>query len=271
VRDTPIAEQAIVGTAIGAALSGLRPVAEIMFADFAAVCFDGIANELAKYRYMTGGQVDVPATIRLGNGAGAGFAAQHSQSVENWFLNVAGLKIAVPATPADAYGLLRAAIQDPDPVLVFEHGSLYPMKGELADAGHVDIDHAAVRRSGDDLTLITYGGTLGKTLEAAERLAEDGISAEVIDLRTLRPLDDECIMTSVRRTHRAVIVDEGWRSGSLSAEISARVMEQALYDLDAPVQRVCTAEVPIPYAKHLEDAALPQVEAIVAASRQAMG
>jgi pyruvate dehydrogenase E1 component beta subunit len=168
--------------------------------------------------------------------------------------------------------MLWTALQDPDPVLVFEHGSLYPMKGELAaDAGHVDIDHAAVRRSGDDLTLITYGGTLGKTLEAAERLAEDGISAEVIDLRTLRPLDDECIMTSVRRTHRAVIVDEGWRSGSLSAEISARVMEQALYDLDAPVQRVCTAEVPIPYAKHLEDAALPQVEAIVAASRQALG
>jgi pyruvate dehydrogenase E1 component beta subunit len=272
VRDTPLSESAFVGAGIGAAMGGMRPIVEVMTVNFSLLALDQIMNNAASLLHMSGGQYNVPLVIRMTTGAGRQLAAQHSHSLEGWYAHIPGIRIVAPATLEDARGMLWTALRDPDPVLIFEHGTLYPMKGELAtDAGHVDIDNAAVRRTGDDITLITYGGTLGKTLEAAERLAEDGISAEVIDLRTLRPLDDECIMTSVRRTHHAVIVDEGWRSGSLSAEISARIMEQALYDLDAPVQRVCTAEVPIPYAKHLEEAALPQVEAIVAACRQAMG
>jgi pyruvate dehydrogenase E1 component beta subunit len=221
---------------------------------------------------MSGGQYNVPLVIRMTTGAGRQLAAQHSHSLEGWYAHIPGIRILAPATLEDARGMLWTALQDPDPVLLFEHGSLYPMKGELAaDAGAVDIDRAAVRRNGDDITLITYGGTLGKVLDAAAQLQVQGVSAEVIDLRTLRPLDDATILASVRRTHRAVVVDEGWRSGSLSAEISARITEAAFFDLDAPVARVCTAEVPLPYPRHLEEAALPQVEDVLMAVRRTLG
>ncbi|HQR26509.1 MAG TPA: alpha-ketoacid dehydrogenase subunit beta [Nocardioides sp.] len=272
IRDTPLSESAFVGAGIGAALGGLRPVVEIMTVNFSLLALDQILNTAASLQHMSGGQFPVPLVIRMATGAGRQLAAQHSHSLEGWYAHIPGLRILAPATLEDARGMLWTALQDPDPVLIFEHASLYPLKGELAeDAGAVDLDHAAVRRSGDDLTLVTYGGSLGKTLEAAEQLDQDGVSAEVVDLRTLRPLDDACFVGSVRRTHRAVIVDEGWRSGSISAEIAARITEQAFYDLDAPVERVCSAEVPMPYAKHLEDAALPQVGTIVAAARRTLG
>ena len=218
--------------------------------------------------HMSGGHFSIPLVIRMATGAGRQLAAQHAHSLEGWYAHIPGIRIVVPATLEDARGMLWTALENPDPVLIFEHQTLYNMEGPLADdAGPVDIDHAAVRRTGKDVSLITYGGTLGKTLRAAETLAVEGIDAEVIDLRTLRPLDMTTILNSVKKTHRAVIVDEGWKSGSLSAEIMARIVEQAFYDLDAPLARVCTAEVPIPYPKHLEDAALPQPPAIVAAAR----
>ena len=272
IRDTPLSESAFVGAGIGAAIGGMRPIVEIMTVNFSLLALDQILNNAASLRHMSGGQFGVPLVIRMTTGAGRQLAAQHSHSLEGWYAHIPGLRILAPATIADARGMLWTALEDPDPVLIFEHGTLYPLKGELADdAGPVDIDRAVVRRVGDDVTLITYGGTLGRTLEAAESLAGDGVSAEVIDLRTLRPLDDATFVGSVRRTHRAVVVDEGWRSGSLSAEISARLTEQAFYDLDAPVERVCTEEVPIPYAKHLEDEALPQVPDILAAVRRTVG
>jgi pyruvate dehydrogenase E1 component beta subunit len=276
IRDTPLSESAFVGAGIGAAIGGMRPIVEIMTVNFSLLALDQIMNNAASLLHMSGGQFNVPLVIRMTTGAGRQLAAQHSHSLEGWYAHIPGLRILAPATLEDARGMLATALRDPDPVLIFEHGSLYNMKGSLAqDAGAVDIDRAVVRRQGQDVTLITYGGTLGKTMEAADLLAADGISAEVIDLRTLRPLDDETFIGSVRRTHRAVVIDEGWRSGSLSAEISARIMEQALYDLEAPVARVCTAEVPMPYPKHLEDAALPQpgtiAEAARSVTRQAAG
>jgi pyruvate dehydrogenase E1 component beta subunit len=217
---------------------------------------------------MSGGQISVPLVIRMATGGGRQLAAQHSHSLEGWYAHIPGLRILTPATLEDARGMLWTALEDPDPVIIFEHALLYNLEGELAaDAGAVDIDTAAVRRVGDDVTLIAYGGTLGKSMDAAEQLAQEDIAAEVIDLRTLRPLDTPTILASVRKTHRAVVVDEGWKSGGLSAEISARIMEGALYELDAPVARVCSREVPVPYAKHMEDAALPQVADIVAAAR----
>jgi pyruvate dehydrogenase E1 component beta subunit len=229
-------------------------------------------NTAGSLLHMSGGQFNVPLVIRMTTGAGRQLAAQHSHSLEGWYAHIPGIRVVAPATLADARGMLSSALLDPDPVLFFEHGSLYNVKGTLpADAGAVDIDRAAVRRQGDDLTLITYGGTLPATLAAAEMLAEDGLSAEVIDLRTLRPLDEKTFVSSVQRTHHAVVVDEGWRSGSLSAEIAARITEQVLYDLDGPVQRVCSAEVPMPYARHLEQAALPQPETIAQAAREAVG
>jgi pyruvate dehydrogenase E1 component beta subunit len=271
IRDTPLSESAFVGAGIGAAINGMRPIVEIMTVNFSLLALDQIMNNAASLLHMSGGQFNVPLVIRMTTGGGRQLAAQHSHSLEGWYAHIPGLRILAPATLEDARGMLRTALQDPDPVLIFEHGSLYNMKGTLPeDAGAVDIDRAAVRREGTDVTLITYGGTLGKTLEAADLLAADGVSAEVIDLRTLRPLDDATYIGSVRRTHRAVVVDEGWRSGSLSAEISARIMEQALYDLDAPVERVCSAEVPMPYPKHLEDAAMPQPQSIAEAARRAM-
>jgi len=272
IRDTPLSESAFVGAGIGAAMGGMRPIVEIMTVNFSLLALDQIMNNAATLLHMSGGQFSVPLVIRMTTGAGRQVAAQHSHSLEGWYTHIPGLRIVAPATLEDARGMLWTALEDPDPVLIFEHGSLYNMAGVLApDAGAVDIDRAAIRRPGTDITLITYGGTLGKTLDAAGELASEQIEAEVIDLRTLRPLDDETIMASVRRTHRAVIVDEGWRSGSLAAEVSARIMEQAFYDLDAPVERVCSAEVPMPYPRHLEEAALPQVAVIAEAARQAVG
>ncbi len=272
IRDTPLSESAFVGAGIGAAVAGLRPIVEIMTVNFSLLALDQILNNAATLRHMSGGQLGVPLVIRMTTGAGRQLAAQHSHSLEGWFAHIPGLRVITPATLEDARGMLWTALLDPDPVLLFEHGALYNMSGELpASAGPVDIDHAAVRRTGTDVTLVTYGGSLGKSLDAAEQLAADGISVEVIDLRTLRPLDDAAIVGSVRRTHRAVVVDEGWRSGSLSAEVSARITEQAFEDLDAAVERVCSAEVPMPYAKHLEDAALPQPAGIVAAVRKVVG
>jgi pyruvate dehydrogenase E1 component beta subunit len=272
IRDTPLSESAFVGAGIGAAMGGMRPIVEVMTVNFSLLALDQIVNNAATLRHMSGGQLGVPLVIRMTTGAGRQLAAQHSHSFEGWYAHVPGLRVVAPATLEDARGMLWTALLDPDPVVIFEHGGLYNLEGELADdAGPTDIDRAAVRRPGDDLTLIAYGGTLGKALAAADQLADDGVSAEVIDLRTLRPLDTDTILASVTRTHRAVVVDEGWRTVGLSAEVAATIAEEAFYDLDAPVARVCTAEVPIPYAKHLEEAALPQVGTIVAAAQATVG
>jgi pyruvate dehydrogenase E1 component subunit beta len=271
IRDTPLSESAFVGAGIGAAMGGARPIVEIMTVNFSLLALDQIVNNAATILHMSGGQFNIPLVIRMTTGAGRQLAAQHSHSLEGWYAHIPGIKVLAPATLEDARGMLWPALQDPDPVLIFENGSLYNMEGEIdADAGAVDIGHAAIRRGGSDISLITYGGTLFKTLEAADALARESINAEVIDLRSLRPLDTTTIMDSVRHTHRAVIIDEGWRSGSLSAEIMARIMENAFYELDAPVARVCSAEVPMPYPKHLEDAAIPQAPAIAAAARRVM-
>jgi len=268
IRDTPLSESAFVGAGIGAAMGGTRPIVEIMTVNFSLLALDQIVNNAATILHMSGGQFAIPLVIRMTTGAGRQLAAQHSHSLEGWYAHIPGIRVLTPATLEDARGMLWTALEDPDPVLIFEHGALYNLTGELPpDAGPVEIDHAAVRRPGGDLTLIAYGGTLGKALEAAEALAAEGIDAEVLDLRTLRPLDTETILASVAKTHRAMVVDEGWRSGSISAEVSARIMEGAFYELDAPVVRVCSAEVPMPYAKHLEEAALPQPATVVAAAR----
>ena len=268
VRDTPLSESGFVGAGIGAALGGLRPIVEVMTVNFSLLALDQILNNAATLLHMSGGQCNVPLVIRMTTGAGRQLAAQHSHSLEGWFAHIPGIKVVAPAALEDARGMLWSALCDPDPVLVFEHGSLYNVSGELADdAGPTDISSAAVRRAGSDLTVVAYGGMVAKALEAADVLADEGIDAEVIDLRVLRPLDSAAVVASVVRTHRAVIVDEGWRSGSLAAEVSARITEEAFYDLDKPVARVCSAEVPMPYAKHLEDAAVPQVADIAAAAR----
>ncbi|MFQ6548478.1 pyruvate dehydrogenase (acetyl-transferring) E1 component subunit alpha [Aestuariibius sp. 2305UL40-4] len=272
IRDTPLSESGFTGAGIGAAAAGMRPIVELMTVNFSLLALDQIMNTAATIRHMSGGQFGVPLVIRMATGAGKQLAAQHSHSLEGWYAHIPGLKVLAPATVEDARGMLWTALQDPDPVLIFENVMLYNMTGQLDEvAGPVDIDRAVIRREGTDLTLITYGGSLWKTLEAAEALAAEGIAAEVMDLRTLRPLDDATIMASVAKTRRAVIVDEGWRTGSLSAEIMARIVEQAFWSLDAPLGRVCSAEVPIPYPKHLEDAAIPQVPAIVAAAKAALG
>ncbi len=266
VLDTPISEQAIVGAAIGAATQGLRPLAEIMFADFAGVCFDQIANQLAKYRYMTGGQVQLPVTIRLANGAGAGFAAQHSQPVENWFLNVPGLKIVTPATPADAYGLLRAAIRDPDPVLFFEHKGLFNVKGPLHGGG--GLGRAEVVRAGTDVTVVASQLMRHRALEAAGVLADEGIQVELIDPRTLVPFDFDAVRASVERTNRVVVVQEATLAGSWGATLAARLAIDAFESLDAPPAVVGGDDTPIPYAGVLEDAWLPDVRRIAEAVRR---
>jgi pyruvate dehydrogenase E1 component beta subunit len=272
IRDTPLSESAFVGAGIGAALAGMRPIVEIMTVNFSLLALDQIMNNAATLLHMSGGQCNVPLVIRMTTGAGRQVAAQHSHSLEGWYTHIPGIRVLAPATLADARGMLWTALQDPDPVLIFEHGSLYNMQGTLpADAGAVDIRSAEVRRPGTDVSLITYGGTVSTALAAADALSGDGIDSEVIDLRSLRPLDDKAITESVAKTHRAVIVDEGWRTGSLAAEVSARIMEQAFWDLDAPVERVCGAEVPMPYPRHLEQAALPQADAIAAAARRAVG
>ena len=272
IRDTPLSEAGFVGAGIGAAMGGMRPIVEVMTVNFSMLCLDQILNSAATIRHMSGGQFSVPVVIRMATGAGRQLAAQHSHSLENWYAHIPGLRVLAPATLEDARGMLWTALQEPDPVLIFENVMLYNITGALPEnAGAVDIDRAAVRRPGRDVTFVTYGGSLWKTLAAAQQLAGLGIEAEVIDLRSLRPLDDATVMASVQRTRRAVIVDEGWKTGSLAGEVAARIMEQCFWSLDAPVGRVCTAEVPIPYPKHLEDAALPQPDRIVAAARTAVG
>ncbi|HEU4430232.1 MAG TPA: alpha-ketoacid dehydrogenase subunit beta [Myxococcota bacterium] len=272
VRDTPLSESAFVGAGIGAAVNGMRPIVEIMTVNFSLLALDQIVNNAATLLHMSGGQLPVPLVIRMATGGGRQLAAQHSHSLEGWYAHIPGLKVLAPATHEDAYGMLASALRDPNPVLIFEATALLNAEGELADdAGAVSIHDARVRREGDDVALISYGSSLPKTLDAAQQLAQRGISALVLDLRTLRPLDEPAILAAVARTHRAVVVDEGWRSGSLSAEIAARIQEHAFFELDAPVARVCSAEVPVPYAKHLEEAALPSVAKIVAAAEAAVG
>ncbi len=268
IRDTPLSESTFVGAAIGAAMNGMRPIVEIMTVNFSLLALDQIVNNAATLLHMSGGQCSVPLVIRMATGAGRQVAAQHSHSLEVWYAHIPGIRVVAPATAEDARGMLWTALEDPDPVVIFEHATLYNLEGEVdAEAKAVDLDHAAIRRDGNDVSLITYGGSLPKTLRAAEVLAKEGISAEVIDLRTLRPLDDATIFASVAKTHRALVVDEGWRTCSLAAEIMARIAEAIWYELDAPLARVCSAEVPIPYARHLEEAALPQPDTIAAAAR----
>jgi pyruvate dehydrogenase E1 component beta subunit len=268
VRDTPLSENTFLGAGIGAALGGLRPIVEVMTVNFSLLALDQIVNNAATLRHMSGGQLSVPLVVRMATGGGRQLAAQHSHSLEGWYAHIPGITVLTPGTVHDARALLMAALREPDPVFVFEHAYLYPLEGEVDETvGVGEIGHALVRRPGRDLSLITYGGSLPKTLEAADELATAGIEAEVVDLRTLRPLDMETVLGSVAKTHRALVIDEGWQTGSFAAEVSARIMERGFYDLDAPVQRVCSAEVPVPYARHLEDAALPQAATIVAAVR----
>ncbi len=266
IRDAPLSESTFVGAGIGAALAGMRPIVEIMTVNFSLLALDQIVNNAATLRHMSGGQLHVPLVVRMATGGARRMAAQHSHSLEGWYAHVPGIKVLTPASVADAGGMLLAALQEPDPVFIFEHATLYPLAGEIEEQiVAVDISKAAVCRAGKDVSLISFGGSLGKALQAADQLAQAGVEAEVIDLRVLRPLDTETILQSVTKTHRAVIVDEAWRTGSFAAEVSARIMENAFDELDAPVERVCSAEVPMPYAKHLEDAALPQVGTIVSA------
>ena len=268
IRDTPLSELGFVGAGIGAALGGMRPIVEVMTVNFSLLALDPIVNTAATLRHMSGGQFSVPLVIRMATGAGRQLAAQHSHSLEVWYAHVPGIKVLAPATLEDARGMLWPALLDPDPVVMFEHAQLYNLEGELADPPPaVDIEHAAVRRAGTALTLVTYGGSLPRVLAAAEALEKDGIDAEVIDLRVLRPLDMATVLASVRKTHRVLVVDEGWRTCSLAAEILARIGEDAFYDLDAPLARVCSEEVPMPYAKHMEDAALPMPPKIIAAAK----
>jgi 2-oxoisovalerate dehydrogenase E1 component len=272
IRDTPLSESGFTGAGIGAAMAGMRPIVELMTVNFSLLALDQILNTAATMRHMSGNQFGVPLVIRMATGAGRQLAAQHSHSLEGWYAHIPGIRVLAPATLEDARGMLWTALEDPDPVLIFENVMLYNMSGKLAaDAGPVGIDRAAVRRPGRDISVVTYGGSLWKTLEAATTLAGEGIEAEVIDLRSLRPLDDATIMASVGKTRRAVIVDEGWRSGSLAAEVCMRIAEQAFWSLDAPLGRVCSEEVPIPYPRHLESAAIPQADKIVAAAKAALG
>lgn len=270
IIDTPLCESGFVGVGIGAALGGMKPIVEVMTVNFSLLAMDQIINSAATLLHMSGGQFNVPLVIRMACGAGKQLAAQHSHSWENYYAHVPGLKVLSPATHNDARYMLGQALVDPDPVLIFEHVMLLNENGPVSEEPDAPMDQAMIRRIGTDISLITYGGSLGKTLEAAEQLQKEGVSAEVIDLRSLRPLDTPTIIASVNKTHRAVIVDEGWYTGSLAGEISAIIMEQAFWQLDAPVGRVCTIEVPIPYAQHLEQAALPQCNKIIAAARSAL-
>ena len=272
VRDTPISEEAIVGVAMGAAMTGLRPIVEIMFSDFLATCWDIVANQIAKTRYMTNGQVSLPLVIRTANGGGSRFGAQHSQSLENWAMAVPGLKVVAPSTPADAKGLLAAAVRDPDPVIVFEHKSLYAMKGEVPEGEHVDrLGAANVRRQGDDLTIVALAAMVPRSLDAAERLAEDGLSVEVVDARSLVPLDTTTILGSIRKTGRLFTVEENPRLCGWGAEIASIVAEECFEDLDGPIVRITTPHVPLPAADGLEDAAMPSVERIATTVLELMG
>ena len=268
IRDTPLAEAAFVGAGIGAAMAGLRPIVEIMTCNFSLLALDQIMNNAATIPHMSGGQFAVPLVIRMATGGGRQLAAQHSHSLEGWFAHIPGLKVLAPGTVEDARFMLKAALADPNPVLIFEHIVLYNAEGELDPAvTAVDIETAKIRRPGRDVSILTYGNSLPKSLEAAAKLAGEGIEAEVVDLRVLRPLDNATIFESVARTRRCVIVDEGWKSGSLSAEIAARLSEERFFELDAPIRRVCSREVPVPYAAHMEEAALPQASQVADAAR----
>jgi acetoin:2,6-dichlorophenolindophenol oxidoreductase subunit beta len=270
VRDTPISEQAIIGAAMGAAMTGLRPIAELMFSDFFAVSWDMVANQIAKTRYMTGGQVSLPLVIRTANGGGLGFGAQHSQSMENWAMAIPGLKVVAPSTPADVVGLLAAAIRDPDPVIFCEQKSLYPIKGEVPDGEYVDkLGTAKVVREGTDVTVVALAAMVPRALEAAERLALDyGISAEVIDVRSLVPLDTQTILGSVRKTSRLFTVEENPRLLGWGAEIVSIVADEAFYSLDAPIVRITAPHVPLAAAPSLESLAMPSVDRIVDTMRR---
>jgi acetoin:2,6-dichlorophenolindophenol oxidoreductase subunit beta len=272
VWDTPISEQAIAGAAMGAAMTGLRPVAEIMFSDFLACCFDYVANEIPKMRYMTGGQVTVPLVIRTANGGGLGFGAQHSQAVENWVLAIPGLKIVAPSTPADMVGLMASAIRSDDPVVVFEHKKLLASKGEPPPDGHtLPLGTAEVRRHGDDVTVVALAATVPTALEAAERLAGEGISAEVVDLRCLVPLDARAVLDSVARTSRLVIVEENPYQGGWGGTLASIVAEEGFYDLDAPIARVAGECVPLPFAANLEDAVVPSADRLADKVKKTVG
>ncbi|MGB5193011.1 MAG: alpha-ketoacid dehydrogenase subunit beta [Polyangiales bacterium] len=272
IRDTPLCESTFVGAGIGAALGGMRPIVEVMTVNFSLLALDQVVNNAAVMRHMSGGQFQVPIAVRMATGGGKQIAAQHSHSLENWYAHIPGIKVLAPAIVQDAHDMLLAAVEDPDPVFVFEHQMLYGIEGELdTTATPLSPWKAVIRRSGTDVSLIAYGGSMHKALSAADELDKVGISAEVVDLRSLRPLDRDTIVESVRRTHRAVVIDEAWKTGSLASEISATLAEHAFYDLDAPIERVCTLEVPIPYAKHLEEAAIPQVDRIVEAARRSVG
>lgn len=272
IRDTPLSESGFVGAGIGAALGGMRPIVEVMTVNFSLLAADQIINNAAVYLYMSGGQFNIPLVIRMATGGGRQLAAQHSRCLDGWYAHIPGIKVLSPATVDDARGMLWTALQDPDPVLIFENSGLYNMEGTLAaDAGAVNIDQACVRRPGRDISVITYSANLFKSLDAAAILSKEGIEAEVIDLRTLRPLDETTLLKSVSHTHRALVVDEGWRSVGISAEICARIQEGAFFELDAPVGRLCSAEVPMPYARHLEEAALPQTDNIVNLVRKMVG
>lgn len=271
VRDTPISEQAIVGLAMGAAMTGLRPIVEIMFSDFLAVCWDLVANQIAKTRYMTDGQVSLPLVIRSANGGGLGFGAQHSQSLESWAMSVPGLKVVVPSNPADMLGLLAAAIRDPDPVLVFEAKALYPLKGNVPDGEHVvPLGQAATLRTGTDLTIVAIGSMVSRAVEAAVTLEADGISATVIDLRTLVPLDVTTILASVKATGRLVTVEESPRLCGWGAEVASIVAEEAVEYLEGPIIRVTTAHIPLPAAPSLEELAIPSAKRVIEAARAVM-
>ncbi len=263
IIDTPLCESGFVGVGIGAALGGMRPIVEVMTVNFSLLAMDQIVNTAATLRHMSGGQLNVPVVFRMACGAGKQLAAQHSHSWENLYAHIPGLKILSPATHTDARHMLGQALADPDPVILFEHVMLLNEEGEMEDKPAAPMTKALVRKEGSDLSLISYGGSLKKALAAADQLAAQGISAEVVDLRCLRPLDKTTILQSVDKTHRAIIIDEGWYTGSLAGEVSAIIMEEGFWSLDAPVKRVCTKEVPIPYPAHLEQAALPQIESIV--------
>ncbi len=271
VRDTPLSEAAFVGAGIGAAVAGMRPIVEIMTVNFSLLAMDQIANTAATLCHMSGGQISVPIVIRMATGAGRQVAAQHSHSWEVWYAHIPGIRVVTPASIEDARWMLRAALDEPDPVVIFEHALLYNLHGDDPGPGPVDLDRAAVRHIGSDVSVIAHGGAVPKALAAAEELAREGIAAEVIDLRTLRPLDDETILASVAKTGRAVIVDESWRTLGMGAEVSATIAERGFFDLDVPVVRVAGVEVPIPYPKHLEDASVPQVADVVSAVRTVVG
>ena len=272
IRDTPIAESVIVGAGIGAALAGLRPIVEIMTINFSLLAMDQIVNHAAKLHYMSGGQLSVPLVVRTVTGAGAQLAATHSQSFEGWYAHVPGLKVVVPATPYDALGLFRSVLQEEDPVLFVEHIRLYSLRGEVPEAPYtVPLGKADVKRTGEDLTIVASSRMVHVALRAAEQLEREGTRAEVVDLRTLRPLDTATVIASVRKTHRALVVEEDWLTGGFGAEVVSRIQEEAFDHLDAPVARVAGVEVPMPYAGNLEEAAIPSPERVAQRAKALLG